>query len=91
TLGVRPEHVALFGEESGMFRGTVEVSEMMGSSVHLHLSSLGQNVIVIVQTMDLQGQHKEGFKIGQEVAYTFGGNVIHMFSKEDERNLELPR
>ncbi len=91
TLGVRPEHVALFGEESGMFHGTVEVSEMMGSSVHLHLSSLGQNVIVIVQTMDLQGQHKEGFKIGQEVAYTFGGNVIHMFSKEDERNLELPR
>ncbi|MBQ4506094.1 MAG: sn-glycerol-3-phosphate ABC transporter ATP-binding protein UgpC [Firmicutes bacterium] len=88
TLGVRPEHIALFGEDANSFHGTVEVSEMMGSSVHLHLNSLGQNVIVIVQTMDLQGEHREGFKTGQDIAYEFGGNVIHMFSKESGENLE---
>ena len=51
TLGVRPEHIALLGEGQDMFTGTVDVSEMMGSSVHLHLKSLGQDVIVIAQTM----------------------------------------
>ena len=88
TLGVRPEHIALFGEGSEMFHGTVDVSEMMGSSVHLHLQSLGQDVIVIVPTMDLQGIHHDGIKAGQEIAFTFGGNVIHVFDK-DGKNLEF--
>ena len=88
TLGVRPEHIALFGEGKEMFHGTVDVSEMMGSSVHLHLKSLGQDVIVIVQTMDLQGVHHDGIKNGQQIAYTFGGNVVHLFGK-DGKNLEF--
>ncbi|MBR3296267.1 MAG: sn-glycerol-3-phosphate ABC transporter ATP-binding protein UgpC [Firmicutes bacterium] len=88
TLGVRPEHIALFGEGKDMFHGTVDVSEMMGSSVHLHLQSLGQNVIVIVQTMDLQGVHHDGIKIGDKIAFTFGGNVVHLFGK-DGKNLEF--
>jgi multiple sugar transport system ATP-binding protein len=88
TLGIRPEHIALFGEGSEMFHGTVDVSEMMGSSVHLHLQSLGKDVIVIVPTMDLQGIHHDGIKAGQEIAFTFGGNVVHIFGK-DEKNLEF--
>ena len=88
TLGVRPEHIALFGEGSQMFHGKVDVSEMMGSSVHLHLQSLGQDVIVIVPTMDLQGIHHDGISIGQEIAFTFGGNVVHVFAK-DGKNLEF--
>ena len=87
-LGIRPEHVSLLGETGQTLHGTVEVSEMMGSSVHLHLVSLGQDVIVIVQTTDIMGTRKEGFSIGQDVAFTFGGDLIHMFSKADERNLE---
>jgi hypothetical protein len=27
--------------------------------------------------------------MGDEVAFTFSGKVAHVFSKEDERNLEL--
>ncbi|MBP5751058.1 MAG: ATP-binding cassette domain-containing protein, partial [Firmicutes bacterium] len=88
TLGVRPEHIALFGEGSEMFHGSVDVSEMMGSSVHLHLQSLGKDVIVIVPTMDLQGIHHDGIKAGQEIAFTFGGNVVHVFG-QDGKNLEF--
>ena len=88
TLGVRPEHIALMGEGENMIHGTVDVSEMMGSSVHLHLNSLGQNVIIIAQTMDFKGEYAEGFKPGQTVAYTFGENVMHLFSKETSENLE---
>ena len=88
TLGVRPEHIALIGEGADMLHGTVDVSEMMGSSVHLHLDSMSQSVIIIAQTMDFKGDYKNGFTIGQKVAYTFGGNVVHMFNKETGENLE---
>ncbi len=88
TLGVRPEHILLAGEGDQMIHGTVDVSEMMGSSIHLHLNSLGQDVIVIVQTMDMRGAQFSRFTIGQTVAFTFGGNVMHMFSKETGSNLE---
>ncbi len=89
TLGVRPEHILLAGEGDQMIHGTVDVSEMMGSSIHLHLSSLGQDVIVIVQTMDMRGEQFSLFAIGKTVDFTFGGNVIHLFSKETGNNLEF--
>ena len=91
TLGVRPEHIALMGEGKNMLHGTVDVSEMMGSSVHLHLDSLGMKIIIIAQTMDFRGEYADGFHSGQNIAYTFGGNVIHLFSKENEWNLEFPQ
>ena len=89
TLGIRPEHITLTEDGPESLSGTVEVSEMMGSSVHLHLNSLGQNVIVIAQTVDIDEGHKSGFSIGDKVSYTFSGDLIHMFSKEDDHNLEF--
>ena len=89
TLGVRPEHIALLGDGTNMIHGTVDVSEMMGSAVHLHLNACGKDTIIIVQTMDLQGPNKVDFSIGSTVAFTFGGNVAHVFSKKTEKNLEF--
>ena len=89
TLGVRPEHIALMGDGAQMLHGTVDVSEMMGSAVHLHVNVLGKDAIIIVQTMDLQGAVNTDFSMGQDIAFTFGGNVVHVFSKENGRNLEV--
>ena len=89
TLGIRPEHITLTEDGPESLSGTVEVSEMMGSSVHLHLNSLGQNVIVIAQTVDIDEDHRGGFSLGDKVSYAFSGDLIHMFSKEDEHNLEF--
>ena len=88
TLGVRPEHIALMGDGAQMLHGTVDVSEMMGSAVHLHVNVLGKDAIIIVQTMDLQGAVNTDFSMGQDIAFTFGGNVVHVFSKENGKNLE---
>ena len=82
TLGVRPDHTDVTKE--GGVEGKVEVSEMMGSSVHLHVNADGKDVIIIVPTQDL----KENFNIGQQVRFRFNGNVAHVFSKETEKNLE---
>jgi multiple sugar transport system ATP-binding protein len=81
TLGVRPEHTVV-GSEG--IAAKVDVSEMMGSSVHLHVSAEGKDVIIIVPTLDI----KDHYKMGDTVHFTFEGNVAHVFSKETEKNLE---
>ena len=82
TLGVRPEHTDL--ADDGV-PATVDVSEMMGSSVHLHVTAEGRDVIIIVPTTDM----KASFRHGDSLHFTFKGNVAHVFSKETEKNLEF--
>ncbi len=90
TLGIRPEHIALAHGGDAMLTGTVDVSEMMGSSVHLHLSSLGQDVIAIVQTTDVDGAHRGGYEIDEQVGFSFEGDLVHLFAKTgDAANLEF--
>ena len=81
TLGVRPEHIDL--ADDGV-RARVDVSEMMGSSVHLHLSAGDRDMIIIVPTVDLENLPR----MGDEIRFSFKGNVAHVFSKEDDHNLE---
>ena len=81
VLGVRPDHIMLCADG---VKGTVDVSELMGSSVHLHISSNGHDVVVIVPT----NGNAAHFPMGSEVNMIFGGNVAHVFSKETEKNLE---
>ena len=81
-LGVRPEHTDI--SEKGV-KAKVDVSEMMGSSVHLHVSAEGRDVIIIVPTIDMKGN----YAIGDELEFEFQGNVAHVFSKETEKNLEF--
>ena len=81
TLGVRPDHIMLCADG---VKGTVDVSELMGSSVHLHISTHGHDVVVIVPT----NGNAAHFPMGSEVNMIFGGNVAHVFSKETEKNLE---
>ena len=82
TLGVRPDHIMLCADG---IKGHVEVSELMGSSVHLHISTVdSKDVIVIVPTNGAAAN----FPMGSEVNLIFGGNVAHVFSKEYGHNLE---
>ena len=82
TLGVRPEHTDV--AEQGV-ASKVEVAEMMGSTVHLHLNADGKDFIVIVPTIDMKGSYKQG----DTVHFSFKGNVAHVFSKETDKNLEF--
>ena len=82
TLGVRPEHTDISDEG---VPARVDVAEMMGSSVHLHVNADGRDVIIIVPTIDMKGN----FAIGDALQFKFQGNVVHVFSKETEKNLEF--
>ena len=82
TLGVRPEHLTLKGDK--MLKGTVDVSEMMGSEIHYHVTYDGQDVILIIPTL---GHNTVG--MGEEIGFTFTGSVAHIFDKETGKNLEF--
>ena len=85
VLGVRPEHITLDG--TGI-EGTVDVSELMGSSVHLHVTSMGRDVVMVVSTMNMTGAEVAALANGNPVSYNFPGHCCHVFSKETGINLE---
>ena len=86
TLGVRPEHLLLTGDPASMISGKVDVSEMMGSAVHLHISACGTDTIIIVPTGDLENAND--YAIGSEVSFTFSGATAHLFDRKTGLNLE---
>ena len=87
TLGIRPEHIVL--AKTGGIPARVDVSEMMGSAVHLHSTMAdGKDVVIIVQTMDMNGHELSSFSMGSTIHFSFGGNVAHVFSKANGENLE---
>ena len=86
TLGVRPEHLLLTGDPASMISGKVDVSEMMGSAVHLHISACGTDTIIIVPTTELEDAN--AYSIGSPVSFTFSGSTAHLFDSETGLNLE---
>ena len=84
TLGVRPSHISL-GSGEGTLSAKVDVSEMMGSEVHLHANAGGRDVVVIVPTLDLSSVK---FAPGSEIRLHFDGSVCHLFDSEG-KNLEF--
>ena len=85
VLGVRPEHIQL---ENAGISAKVDVHEMMGSTVHLHVTALGRDVVLVVSTMNMTGAEIAALATGASVKFGFGGNVCHVFSKETGINLE---
>ncbi len=85
TLGVRPEHISL--AEEGV-AAKIDVHEMMGSSIHLHVNAMGRDIIIIVSTMNMTGAEIAALSAGTDIKFTFGGNVCHVFGKETGINLE---
>ncbi len=85
VLGVRPEHIEL-GKEG--IDAKVDVSEMMGSSVHLHVTAMGRDVVLVVSTMNMTGAEVSALTAGSSVKFSFAGHVCHVFNKDTGINLE---
>ena len=82
-VGVRPVHIEL-REDDGI-DATVDVSELMGSELHLHANSDGKDVVIVVPTSDVDidaahGGHKP-------IKYGFRPNLMHFFDRNTEKNL----
>ena len=69
---------------------TLEVNEMMGSELHLHVfTEDGTRLIVRVPTIGLSSEERESLVNGKKMAVSFEGKVMHFFNPETEENMLL--
>lgn len=88
VLGCRPEHMVMKkSADADTMTATVDVSEMMGSEIHLHLTCCEQDVVVRIPTTELEESQRGGLKLGTEIEITFPEDLIHLFDPETEENL----
>ena len=88
-LGVRPEHITLAADAASAIKATVEVSELMGSEIYLHVT-IGadkQNAVIRIQTTDLPEQYRGGVPYGTKMNFTFRPQLVHMFDPATESSL----
>ena len=88
-LGVRPEHTTvLFDQAQNAIECTINVNEMMGSELHLHLSSQQDDrIIVRLPTVDLTREQRDSLCYGSKLFITFPAKVMHLFDPNTERSL----
>ena len=80
VAGIRPQHIRV---GDGKLYGDVEVSEMLGSEVDLHANCGGDDVVMVLQTIDLNTD----VSIGSRINFTFRPDLIQLFDKETGNNL----
>ena len=79
--GVRPVHITL--GDAGI-DAVIDVSEMMGSELHLHMKAGEEDVVAVVPTMNVSPEklaHKAPVK------FSFSPELVHLFDKESGNNL----
>jgi len=87
-VGIRPEHISLKSAPGpDCLDAAVDVSEMMGSELHLHANCAGRDVVLRVPTVDLDAGNRGGFAYGATLHFTFPGALVHLFNAETEANL----
>ena len=81
TAGVRPVHIT--AGDTGV-EARVDVSELMGSELHLHLAVDGRDVVAVVSTAKID---IGAYPRGSVLKFDFDPKLIHLFDPETERNL----
>lgn len=74
-------------EGLNVLNGVVDVVELMGSTVNLHVNAYGHDSVIVAQAASLM-EHAGIVKTGDAVSFSFSGNTVHFFSRETGLNLE---
>ena len=91
TAGVRPEQIQLANaDEPGAISGTIDVSELMGSTVHVHASVKGYDFVLVIPTIDFDGALGRSFADGAPISFKFEPNAVHFFDKTSGKNIIKP-
>jgi multiple sugar transport system ATP-binding protein len=87
TAGVRPEQIQLASSgDIDALHGTIDVSELMGSTVHAHVNASGVDFVLVIPTVDYV---RDGATLrdGDDIWFKFEANSVHLFDKQTEKNL----
>ena len=85
--GCRPEHMRIKEAGPDTMKASVDVSEMMGSEIHLHVTCHEKDVVVRVSATELDAEHRGGFEYGAELNLGLPADLIHLFDPQTEKNL----
>lgn len=88
-VGVRPANIHVGSESAsggriGEIEAQVDVAEMMGSEMHLHMRAGGNDIIAVVQTSEVE---YDDVSIGARLNIGFRPRRIHLFDSETEESL----
>ena len=85
-VGIRPEQIYLTEANGiGAFKGNLEVSELMGSTVHLHVHTDDGNFVLIVPATETCKTRPQ--KLVMKCGLNFEDNAVHLFDKNTQDNL----
>lgn len=84
TVGIA-RRIWLNDEGSDLMIEPIETLHTLEDKIWIDMTAEGTDVIIIVPTVGMTS----GFSMGDIVHFTFKGNVVHIFSKEDNKNLEF--
>ncbi len=80
-VGIRPVHINI--SDTG-FTGIIEVSEMMGSEVHLHINVDGDDIVAVIPTAGLD---LKKVALEEKLTFDFDPALSHIFDAKTELNL----
>ena len=88
-LGVRPEHMILSSsQDKDAFECMVLVNEMMGSELHLHLTTKDNTKLILrVPTLSLSNEQRKSLSYGSTIYVSFEGRAMHFFDLNNDKNL----
>jgi len=86
--GIRPEDIRLSGKgEKDAFAATVEVSEMLGNEVLMHMNAEGYSFVLRVSATDeLDGADFDAIQ-DLSAGVIFNAHKIHLFDAESRKNI----
>ena len=87
-LGLRPDSL-IFEESDASLTAKIDVVEMMGTNVHLHLAYNGKNIILVTQARDENHHLKMDYEIESVIHFSFLPQAMYLFDSETGKNLAI--
>ena len=97
VLGIRPEHISvelasdIKDSNKNLILATIDLHEMMGSEVYLHVDVEDRKAVVRVPMTDMKDISKLNDLYKKEVVLRISSDFMHVFDKETKNNLFIRR
>ncbi|MDD6490133.1 MAG: sn-glycerol-3-phosphate ABC transporter ATP-binding protein UgpC [Clostridia bacterium] len=87
TLGIRAENIEIVPQGTpSSIDTTVDVSEMLGNEVHVHVTINDKDVAIRLPALDAEAE-SISYKPGDKISLLLTNKALHLFDKESEVNL----
>ncbi len=86
-IGVRPENVMLCEENCDVINGILEVSEVMGSEIFLHVIANERKIIIKITSPDEMKNYVFDTRSHKPVYFNLDKDRMHLFDKDSGNNL----